>query len=168
MKKLITLSLALLCCVAVEAQNKVKEKDLIGEWQLIIDLDEVEEEIDRELEDEHWLASRFAKSISNFALNIVEEIDIKMDFREDGEVRIEVDAFGAREVEYSEWYINRDGELVIEDDDNDRGRRSRNRSRSVHFSDDHDVWMMDGNKLFAYDRGYRGRLKKQEVYMVKR
>ena len=167
MKKLITLSLALFCCVAVDAQTKVKEKDLIGEWKLVIDLDEVEEEIERELEDEHWLASRFARSISNFALDIVSEIDIRMDFREDGEVRIEVDAFGAREVEYSEWYINRDGELIIEDDDNDRRRRSR-RNRSVHFGNDHDVWMMDGNKLFAYDRGYRGRLKKQEVYMVKR
>ncbi len=167
MKKLITLALALLCCVAVDAQTKVKEKDLIGEWKLVIDLDEVEDEIERELEDENWLAARFARSISNFALDIVEEIDIRMDFRENGEVRIEVDAFGAREVEYSEWYINRNGELIIEDEDNDRGRRSK-RNRSVHFGDDNDVWMMDGNKLFAYDRGYRGRLKKQEVYMVKR
>ena len=149
MKKLITLTLALFCCVALDAQTKVKEKDLIGEWRLIIDLDEVEEEIERELEDENWLAARFARSISNFALDIVEEIDIRMDFREDGEVRVEVDAFGVREVEYSEWYINKDGELIIEDDDND-------------------VWMMEGDKLFAYDRGYRGRLKKQEVYMVKR
>ena len=113
MKKLITLALALLCCVAVDAQTKVKEKDLIGEWKLVIDLDEVEDEIERELEDENWLAARFARSISNFALDIVEEIDIRMDFRENGEVRIEVDAFGAREVEYSEWYINRDGEKLV-------------------------------------------------------
>jgi len=167
MKKLITLTLALFCYVAVDAQTKVTEKELIGEWKLVIDLDEVEEEIERELEDENWLAARFAKSISNFALDIVESVDVRMDFREDGEVRIEVEVMGAREVEYSEWCINKDGELIIEDDDNDRRRRSR-RSRSVHFSDDNDVWMMDGDKLFAYDRGYRGRLKKQEVYMVKR
>lgn len=167
MKKLFTLIMAVSFCTAINAQNKVTEKAVIGEWQLIIDTDEIEDEIEEELENEHWLARRFARSISNFALDIVGEIDIRMDFRKDGELRIEVDAFGTREVEYAEWYINRDGELIIEDDDDWRSKRNR-RNRSINFGDDNDVWMMDGDKLVAYDRGYRGRLKKQEVYMVKR
>lgn len=167
MKTLFTLMLAALCCVAAQAQTKVTEKELLGEWQLIIDLDEIEEEIERELDDENWISSRFAKSISNWALNLVDDIDIRLDFREDGELRIEIDVFGVREVEYSDWYINRDGELIIEDEDNHRRSRRRSRS-SFNFGDDEDVWMMDGDKLVAYDRGYRGRLKKQEVYMVKR
>lgn len=165
MKRIFTLMLLAIFCLSAQAQDKVKEKDIIGQWDLIIDLDEIEEEIERDLEDEHWLASRFAKSISNFALDIVSEIDIRMDFRENGEVKISVDAFGARETEYAEWYINRDGELVIDEDD--RGRR-RSRGRSFNFGDDNDVWMMDGDRLVAFDRGYRGKLKKQEVYMVKR
>lgn len=163
MKKLFTLMLAATVSVSAYSQGKVKEADIIGQWDLVIDLDEIEDEIERDLEDENWLAARFAKSISNFAMNIVEEIDIRMDFREDGEVKISVNAFGARETEYAEWYINRDGELVIEDDDN---RRRRN--RRINIGDDDDVWLMKGDKLVAYEKGYRGRLKRQEVYMVKR
>lgn len=159
--------LAATVSVSAFSQTKVKEKDVIGQWDLIIDLDEIEDEIERDLEDENWLAARFAKSISNFALNIVEEIDIRMDFREDGELKISVNAFGVRETEYAEWYINRDGELVIEDEDDRRGRSRRN--RHINIGDDDDVWMMRGDKLVAYEKGYRGRMKrKEEIYMVKR
>jgi hypothetical protein len=166
MKQLFTIMLAATFCMSVNAQTKVKEKDIIGQWDLVIDIDEIEDEIEEEIENEHWLAARFARSISNFALDIVEDIDIRMDFREDGEVKITVNAFGARETEYAEWYITRDGELVIEDDDRDRrGRRSRSH---ISIGDDDDVWMMDGDKLVSYERGYRGKLKRQEVYMVKR
>ena len=165
MKQLFTLMLALCCCVAVQAQSRVTEKELIGEWKMILDLDEIEDEIKRDLEDENWLARRFANSLADLALDLVDQVDVNLDFREGGEVRIEIDIFGHDEVEYAEWYINKDGELIIEDED----RRSRRRGRrSFHFGDDHDVWMMEGNRLVSYDRGYRGRLEKQEVYMVKR
>lgn len=166
MKKVFILMLAATVSISAYSQNKVKEKDIIGQWDLIIDLDEIEDEIEEEIEDENWLAARFARSISNFALDIVAEIDIKMDFREDGELKITVNAFGARETEYAEWYINRDGELVIEDEDDRRGRSRRN--THINIGDDDDVWMMKGDKLVAYEKGYRGRLKRQEVYMVKR
>ena len=165
MKKLLLTLLVLGFCASTYAQDKVRKKDLIGQWELVIDVrDEIEEEIE---EEDNWLAERFARAISNFALNIVEDIDIKMDFRENGEVKISVDVFGVHETEYAEWEINSMGELIITDED-DRDRRSR-RSRRIHIGSDHDVWMMDGKKLVAYDKGYRGRLKKQdEVYMVKR
>ncbi len=157
--------LAATVSVSAFSQSKVKEKDVIGQWDLIIDLDEIEDEIERDLEDENWLAARFARSISNFALNIVEEIDIRMDFREDGELKISVNAFGVRETEYAEWYINRDGELVIEDEHDRRGRSKR---RHINIGDDDDVWMMKGDKLVSYAKGYRGRMRQQEIYMVKR
>ncbi len=165
MKKLLATLLVLAFGATSYAQEKVREKDLIGQWELVIDVrDEIEEDIEDE---DHWLARRFAKAVSNFALNIVEEIDIKMDFRANGEVKISVDVFGVHETEYAEWEINSRGELIIEGDWRDsRGRRSR---RINIDTDDHDLWMMDGNKLIAYDRGYRGKLKKKdEVYMVKR
>lgn len=152
--------------VSVQAQKKVKEKDLLGEWELVIDLGEVRDELEEELEEEeNWLVGRFAKNISNFALDIVEGIDITMDFRDNGEVKIVVEVLGEREVEYSEWYINDDGELVIEDDDNDRWRK--NKSSRVDI-DDADVWMIEDGKLQAYEKGWRGKLeKKKEVYMKK-
>lgn len=151
---------------SVQAQKKVKEKDLLGEWELVIDLDEVRDELEEELEEEeNWLVGRFAKNISNFALDIVEGIDITMDFRINGEVKIIVQVMGEREVEYSEWFINDDGELVIEDDDNDRWRNSRSSKVDI---DNADVWMWEDGKLQAYEKGRRGRLeKKKEIYMKK-
>ncbi len=154
MKKLITLCLMLTVTVSVMAQKKVREKDLIGEWELVIDIDR--EDLERELEEEeNWLARSFAKSVSGFALDIVESIDIDFEFRENGDVRIEVNVFGEREVEYAEWYINRAGELIIESEDNDHVQ-----------IDDIDVFMMDDGKLVAYEKGRKGRLyEKEEIYL---
>jgi len=166
MKNILTAILMIGICTTGFSQKKVTEKDIIGEWKLVIDIDR--EEIEDEIDDENnWIAESFAKAVSGFALDIVESIDIKMDFRENGEVKIRVKVFGIRETEYASWFINRDGELEIEDDwrddDDDDNRRSHTK-----FSGDADVWMMDGKRLVAYDKGYRGRLKEQKVYMVKR
>ena len=143
--------------LSVFAQERVKEKDIIGEWELILDIDR--EDIEREIEEEeNWLARSFAKSVSSFALDIVESIDIDFEFRENGDLRIEVEVFGEREVEYAEWYINRDGELIIESEDHDR----------VHI-DDIDVFMMEDGKLVAYEKGRRGKLyEKEEVYLKRK
>ncbi len=168
MKKLVATFLVLTLCAGAYAQDKVREKDLIGEWELIIDVrDEVEDEL---REERNWFAEKFARAITNFALDIVEEIEIRMDFRENGEVKIMVDAFGTRETEYADWEINSKGELIIEDDWRDRRNRRSRSKRGINVDSDHDVWMMEGNKkLIAFDRGYRGRLEREDnVYMVKR
>ncbi|MBO3698994.1 hypothetical protein [Roseivirga sp. E12] len=167
MKKLITALLLVAVCISVQAQKKVKEKDILGEWDLVIDIDHVKDEVEEELEEEEfWLARSFAKSVSNFALDIVESIDVRFDFREDGEVKISVKVFGERETEWAEWYINDDGELVIEDEDDDRRRRGRR--FSMGYSNDHDVWLLDDDKLQSYDKDRRGRLERQEVYLKRR
>jgi len=157
MKKLITLCLILTTTVSVMGQQKVKEKDIIGEWVLVLDIDrkDIEKEIE---EEENWLARSFAKSVSNFALDIVESIDIEFEFRKNGDVRIELEIFGEREVEYAEWYINKDGELIIEGEGEDH----------IHI-EDIDVFMMDDGKLVAYEKGKRGeRYAKEEVYLKRK
>ena len=55
MKKLFALILLMSMSLGAMAQEKVKEKDVIGEWQLMIDIDrkDIEEEIE---EEENWLA----------------------------------------------------------------------------------------------------------------
>lgn len=168
MKKLTTTLLLVMFCASLTAQSRVREKDILGEWDLVIDLEETRDEIEEELEEEEsWIARRFARGISNFALDIVEKIDIKFDFREDGEVKMTINIFGERDVEYLDWSINDDGELIIEDDDRDR-RRNRNHS-SFNFSDDDDVWMMKNGRLQAFEKTRRGRLEvKEEVYLKKR
>lgn len=157
MKKLITLCLLLMVTSAAWAQQKVKEKDIIGPWQLVIDIDR--EDIEREIEEEeNWLARSFAKSVSSFALDIVESIDVEFEFRKNGDLRIEVNVMGEREVEYAEWYINGDGELVIEDEGENH----------IHI-DDVDVFMMEDGKLVAYEKGKRGRrIAKEEIYLKRK
>lgn len=162
MKKLLVLFFMLGAGFGSFAQSKVQEKDILGEWELVIDLDmrDIEDEVD----DDNWLAARFAKSIGNFVLDVIDEIDITLDFRRNGEVKITVDVFGEHEVEYSDWRINKEGQLVIEDfDSNRRGRRSYSRRDSR----DDDVWMFDGRRLFAYEKGYRDRLKRKDVFLVR-
>ena len=158
MKKLFALTLFMSMSLGAMAQQKVKEKDVIGEWQLMIDIDreDIEEEIE---EEENWLARSFARSISSFALDIVESIDIEFELRPNGDLRIEVEVIGEREVEYAEWYINRDGQLIIEaEEGNDH----------VHI-DDIDVFMMKDGKLRAYEKSKRGRLyEKEEIYLEKK
>lgn len=166
MKRITTTLLLLAVCVSLQAQSKVRERDILGDWDLIIDLDEVKEEIEDDLDrEDNWLARRFARGISNFALDIVESIDVRMRFREDGEVKIMLNIFGERDSEYARWYINRDGELIIEDDDRRRGKRKF----SMGYSDDDSVWMMKDGKLQAYEKSRRGRrIKKEEIFMKKR
>jgi hypothetical protein len=158
MKKLIALSLMMSMSLGLMAQKKVKEKDLIGEWELVIDIDmkDIEEELE---EEENWLARSFAKSVSSFALDIVESINVDFEFRENGDVRIDVEVMGEREVEYAEWYINKDGELIIEAED----------ERDQIKIDDIDVFMMKDGNLVAYEKGRRGKLyEKEEIYLKRK
>lgn len=167
MKKLTTTLLLVMICASLSAQSKVREKDILGEWDLVIDLAETRDEVEEEIEAEQsWLARRFASGISNFAMDIVESIDIRFDFREDGEVKLSMNIFGEREVEYLSWSINKAGELIIEDDDD---RSSRRDNDSFDFSDDDDVWMMKNGKLQVFEKTRRGRLEiKEEVYLKRR
>lgn len=170
MKKLTTTLLLVMVCASLSAQSKVREKDLLGEWDLVIDLEEAREEVEEELEEEEsWLARRFASGISSFAMDIVEKIDIKFDFRKDGEVKLSINIFGEREVEYLGWSINDDGQLIIEDRDRDRRGDRRRGNNSFEFSDDDDVWMMKNGKLQVFEKTRRGRLEiKEEIYLKRR
>ena len=101
-------------------------------------------------------------------MDIVEKIDIKFDFRKDGEVKLSINIFGEREVEYLDWSINDDGQLIIEDKDHDR-RDDRRSNNSFDFSDDDDVWMMKNGKLQVFEKTRKGRLEiKEEIYLKRR
>lgn len=136
------------------AQKSVKENDLKGVWKLVIDINK--EEIARDIEDEdNVLAEIFAKSVTSAVFGIIEEIDIRFEFLPDNRLRVETNVFGESDVEYSDWYINRDGELIIGDTDN----------VNVNSDDDDDYWLKDGDHLVAYDRDESDRGKTKEVYL---
>lgn len=134
MKKTILLLMALCIGFLSEAQ-KVKEKDIIGTWKLIID---IEEEMDEEAEEaDSMLEEVFIKAISGFVGGIMEDIEIYFEFRDDNELKITVNAYDETETEYGRWFINKRGYLEIEDIDNDND--------SFNIDADDDEWkLVDG------------------------
>ena len=122
----------------VDAQKKLKEKDLIGQWKMVINLDEGFDKAKEELEDDdnEFLAKLFLGSIEGLASTILDEIDIYMDFEAGGKLRVIVEAFDEKEVEYSEWSINSKGHLLIKDGKNDV---------------DIDHWELEDDILVGYD-----------------
>ena len=88
----------------VQAQSRVKERNLRGTWKLEIELDKDAD-------------TAMGRIVENAVDGLLDEIDIYMDFRKNNELVVTVNAFGEKEVEYSEWYINDAGELHIGDSD---------------------------------------------------
>jgi hypothetical protein len=137
--------------IATQAQQKVSEDELVGNWKLVID---IEEELEREADEEdNPFARMMIRGVSGLVEGILDNIDIYFDFQRDGEVKILVEAFDENEIDYAKWYINRNGELIIEDLDND----------NIQFDDD-DVWMMDGKYLVSIESD--GSVQ-ENVYMTK-
>lgn len=114
-KKLTTLLLSVFVLTFSLQAQKVKEKEVLGTWKLII---EVDDELDKETEDAGTLLEEvLIKSVSGLVTGIIENIDIFFEFKKDHTATIVVNAYGEREVEQATWYINDNGYLEIEDDD---------------------------------------------------
>ncbi|MEM8483898.1 MAG: hypothetical protein AAF564_00030 [Bacteroidota bacterium] len=124
------------------AQTRVHYKDLSGTWKLEITLDE------KDLEEN----SAWDRIVSKTVDGVLDEINIYFEFKRENELRVVVDAFGEKEVEYSEWHID-DGALYFGDGEN--------------FDMDDNIWMFDGRNLAAYTEDRRGKLVKdnQNVYL---
>ncbi|MFK7953523.1 MAG: hypothetical protein AB8B73_11800 [Ekhidna sp.] len=140
MKKAILLFTAVCLLFSTQAQ-KVKEKDVIGQWQLVID---VEEELEEEAEEaDSFLEEVIIKSVSGFVTGILEDIDIEFEFESDNDVRITIKAYGETERESAKWFINKRGYLEIEDWDND--------DDNFNISTDDDEWRLIDGLLISDD-----------------
>ena len=145
------IALTLICLfflgVNVQAQKKVKEHQLKGNWKMVFDIDEefIEEEL--ESNDIPWMGKFIAEGVSGFVFSILDDIDIRMEFERDNQLRITVNAFGEEEVEYATWYIDSKGALILDDDDHDD-----------------DIWLFNQGKLYAYER-HGEQLEMQPVYL---
>lgn len=153
MKKLSLLLTALLLINlnAVQAQKSVKEKDIIGKWKLVIEIEEAMEEAEQEIrEEDSWFAQAIFGSVSGLVTGIIGELDIYMEFQKGGDLTIYVEAFDEREVEKSQWSI-RDGKLYIEDTDSFQ-------------TDNNNYWLMSDGILVSMDDDDRD--NRPYVYMV--
>ena len=148
MKRTIILLTALCFIFSAQAQ-KVKEKDIIGKWQLIIDIEEeMEEEAD---EADSFFEEIIIKSVSGFVSGILEDIVIYFEFESDNDVKITIKAYGEVEKERAKWFINKRGYLEIEDWDDDD---------NFNISADDDEWKLIDGVLVSDDDDDR-----RSVYM---
>lgn len=152
MKKTITLFVAILCIISFAEAQKVKEKDIIGTWKLVID---IEEEMEEEAEDaDTMLEEIFIKAVSGFVEGIMDDIEIYFEFQADNDVKITVLAYDEKETEKGTWYINKRGYLVIEDIDDD--------GDDFSISTDDDEWKLIDGILVSDEHE-----KNRTVYMTR-
>ena len=152
-----TLSLTLFLLVGftlgLMAQNQVNEDDLEGQWKLVIDL--TEEHFEEEWDEESALGRFIARTVTDLVENIMEEVDIRFEFLSNHRLRVTCKIFDEREVEYTDWYINRDSELKIGD------------SKHLKIDDDDDIWLMEDGVLVSYEKKWDDDLHYNHVYLIK-
>lgn len=135
------LSLMLLFVVgigATNAQERVTESRLLGEWRMMIN---VGDEIRKEADEQGFLTKMFLNGISGMVQGILDDIDIQMTFKKDGVLELvamydgEVD-----DVETLSWSIDQNGHLYIDDFKNER----------VSIEND-GYWMWENGRLISFE-----------------
>ena len=152
MKKIAFLFLAaLLSSSLMNAQSKVKDRDVLGEWKLHVDL---QKEIQDKDSDLNFLEKALVGAVSGIVTTAMNHVDIRFDFKRNNEVILKIHNKDddKTETEILKWFINKQGQLEIDDLDND------------HVNVQHDgAWMLLDKQLVAVEDGK----VKQAVYLEK-
>lgn len=140
--KTVALSLIILLSLAltsVSAQQRVTESRILGEWTLMIN---IEDEIRKEAETEDSaLARAFMRGLSGFIQSVLDDIEISLTFQINGIADLLVITNEkVSEQEELQWHINARGQLIIDDF----------KSEKVSISNN-GYWMFDGKKLISFD-----------------
>jgi len=154
MRTSIVLLLFLTASFSTLAQEKVTERDILGQWKFIIDVgDEEMEEINEDMEDENLLVQAFAKSISGFVFDVIQGIDIEFQFEENGVLRTYTDVLNQSDYERGEWSINEYGGLEFDTD--------------VEINDSKEkAWFLLDDILVLCDKKGKG-IEEEKVYLVR-
>lgn len=152
MKKIAFLFLAaLLSSSLMNAQSKVKDRDVLGEWKLHVDL---QKEIQDKDSDLNFLEKVLVGAVSGIVTTAMNHVDIRFDFKRNNEVILKIHNKDEdkTETEILKWFINKQGQLEIDDLDND------------HVNVQHDgAWVLLDKQLVAVEDGK----VKQAVYLEK-
>jgi hypothetical protein len=152
MKKIAFLFLAaLLSSSLMNAQSKVKDRGVLGEWKLHLDL---QKEIQDKDSDLNFLEKALVGAVSGIVTTAMNHVDIRFDFKRNNEVILKIHNKDEdkTETEILKWFINKQGQLEIDDLDND------------HVNVQHDgAWMLLDKQLVAVEDGK----VKQAVYLEK-
>lgn len=152
MKKIAFLFLAaLLSSSLMNAQSKVKDREVLGEWKLHVNL---QKEIQDKDSDLNFLEKALVGAVSGILTTAMNHVDIRFDFKRNNEVILKIHNKDEdkTETEILKWFINKQGQLEIDDLDND------------HVNVQHDgAWMLLDKQLVAVEDGK----VKQAVYLEK-
>ncbi|MDA8650660.1 MAG: hypothetical protein P8O93_06645 [Flavobacteriaceae bacterium] len=123
--------------------QKLKEKDVLGQWSLSIDIDE---KIKEDTEDLGTMERLLARGISGFVQEVLDVIDMTFIFEPDGVVHLTVRVPTEEKVqkETLTWAINKEGFLIIDE--------FKSEEQQINFDA---LWQLDGEVLQAYDRETR-------------
>lgn len=140
MKKIVSsLLLFFVMLSTANAQNRIKEKDVLGPWKFHLDLSK---EINKASSNLNFFEKMVAGAVTGVVDAAMEQVDIQFDFKKGQKVILTVHNKDKDETkqETLHWSINEQGQLEIDDIDNE----------NINVSND-GVWVLKDNKLVVFE-----------------
>lgn len=154
MNKQILIITALIFGIGYSAQaQKINEKQLMGSWHMVIDIDAAMNESKKDL---NLFEKMLVGSVSGFVDSVLEMVDITIEFKPKGKALLKVDGPDVEERETTElkWYFDDNGAIIIDDYESDQAQVNMD-----------NVWRLEGDRLQSYEAD--GSLEKH-VYMIRK
>ncbi len=146
--------LALVFGIGYSAQaQKINEKDLMGSWHMVIDIDNAMKDAKKDL---NLFEKMIVGSVSGFVDSVLEMVDITIEFKPKGKALLKVNGPDVEGKETTEltWRLDASGGIIIDDYESDQ----------AHVDMD-SVWRLEGDRLQSYEAD--GTLEKH-VYMIRK
>jgi hypothetical protein len=133
--------------------QKINEKELMGSWHMVIDIDAAMKEAKKDL---NIFEKMLVGSVSGFVDQVLEMVDITIEFMPKGKALLTVDGPDVQEKEVTEltWRHDPSGGITIDDYESDQAQ--------VDFDS---IWRLEGDRLQSYEAD--GTLEKH-VYMIRK
>lgn len=153
MIKQILILVALMSISSNAVAQKFNEKELMGSWDMVIDIDAAMNDAKKDL---NLFEKMIVSSVSGFVDQVLELVDITIEFKPKGKALLKVDGPDVEEKETTElsWQINANGDLIIDDYESDQ----------AHVNMDN-VWRLEGDRLQSYEPDGT---KETAVYMIRK
>lgn len=133
--------------------QKLNEKELMGSWHMVIDIDAAIKESQKDL---NLFEKMIVGSVSGFVDQVLEMVDITIVFMPKGKAVLTVDGPEVQEKETTQltWQHDPSGGIIIDDYESDQAQ--------VDFDS---IWRLEGDRLQSYEPD--GTLEKH-VYMIRK
>ena len=154
MNKQILIITALIFGIGYSAQaQKINEKQLMGSWHMVIDIDSAMNEAKKDL---NLFEKMLVSSVSGFVDSVLEMVDITIEFKPKGKALLKVDGPDVEDKETTEltWHFDDTGALIIDDYQSDQAQVNMD-----------NVWRLEGDRLKSYEPD--GSIEKH-VYMIRK